>query len=260
MEPLPPPKKSLSRAVVEGAALFRTLGVAPNAEFPEVTRAVNELKEKYKDDKKMCMKLEVTKDKIMELRLKQRTQGSLAVTSAAAKVDRSTELFEKTKLKRKVQASTPRWVKRLPLMWKPWWKIKEIKNGQERKWAVAHFKQSQAFLLGFEVVSILVPIAVGAVKYFAPIYFFFHLVAKGKEPVVRGPSGFAAEIKPEIWEDYAWAFVLIFPLYFTAWILAQITIPYLPFVRPYIYTNMCTTVALFLADNLFQPHLVRPSK
>jgi len=255
MAPPPPPPVT----VVEGAALFRTLGVAPNAEYDEVTRAVNELKEKYKDDKKMCMKLEITKDKINELRLKQRTQGSLAVTSAAAKIDRSTALFEKTKFKRQVQKSTPRWVKRLPLMWKPWWKIKDIKNPKDRKLAQTHWDMSKTYFIGFEVVTVLFPIAVGAVKAFSFIFFYFHLATKGKEPVQR-LQGMAVEVKPERLENYVWGFLLILPFFITAFLVSTFTAPFLTFVRPQIWQNMCTVLALFLADNLFQPHLVKPEK
>ena len=52
--------------------MHRLLGVPPNAEYDEVQQAVKALKEKYAGDTKRLLKIDVAKDKIAELRLRQR--------------------------------------------------------------------------------------------------------------------------------------------------------------------------------------------
>ena len=78
----PPPPPPVT--VVEGAENFRLLGVPPNAEYDEVQQAVKQLKEKYAGDTKRLLKIDVAKDKIAELRLRQRVSGTFGVTAEVA--------------------------------------------------------------------------------------------------------------------------------------------------------------------------------
>jgi len=61
----------------EGAKLYRDLGVAEDATFEEIQEATANLLAKYGDDLKKKVKVEITKDKIMQLRLNQRLGGMM---------------------------------------------------------------------------------------------------------------------------------------------------------------------------------------
>lgn len=59
----------------EGAKLYRELGVAEDATFEEIQEATATLLARYDGDLKKRVKVEITKDKIMQLRLNQRLGG-----------------------------------------------------------------------------------------------------------------------------------------------------------------------------------------
>jgi hypothetical protein len=76
-----------SRGKSEGAALYRQLGVAEDAGFEEIQDAFERLSKKFSGDKKQVIRLEKVKDQIMDLRLKQRMEGTLKVAGAALRAD-----------------------------------------------------------------------------------------------------------------------------------------------------------------------------
>lgn len=61
----------------EVQGLYRMLGLAEDADYDEINRAYDALSVKYKGETKRLIKLQVTKDKILEDRLRQRISGSL---------------------------------------------------------------------------------------------------------------------------------------------------------------------------------------
>merc|ERR1712071_637083 len=61
----------------EGAKLYRELGVAEDATFEEIQEATANLLAKYEGDMKKKVKVEITKDKIMQIRLNQRLSGMI---------------------------------------------------------------------------------------------------------------------------------------------------------------------------------------
>lgn len=70
---------------MDGAKLFRELGISEDATFEEIQDATEKALMKLdKDDLKSRIKIEVTKDKIMQLRLNQRLGGLLSQTKEAA--------------------------------------------------------------------------------------------------------------------------------------------------------------------------------
>jgi len=77
----------------EGATLYRELGVPEDATYDEINAAYARLASVHENDKKRSIRLAITKDKIVELRLKQRVGGSLQVGGAARQI----ELREETK-------------------------------------------------------------------------------------------------------------------------------------------------------------------
>ena len=75
----PPPPPPVT--VVEGAENFRLLGVPPNAEMRRGPGGRQGPQEKYAGDTKRLLKIDVAKDKIAELRLRQRVSGTFGVTA-----------------------------------------------------------------------------------------------------------------------------------------------------------------------------------
>ena len=135
--PPPPPPPA---TVVEGAAHFRMLGVPPSAEYDEVQAAVALLKAKYAGDTKKLLKIDVAKDNISELRLRQRVSGSFGVTAEVAARDRELENYDSQALNRAMTKATPKFVKKIPYMYKPFWKIGDLKNSKDRELGMAHVK------------------------------------------------------------------------------------------------------------------------
>ena len=63
------------------ALLYRQLGISEDATYEEVNAAYDSLVLKYKGDVKAKTRLSVTRDKVFELRLKQRVDGSLKISA-----------------------------------------------------------------------------------------------------------------------------------------------------------------------------------
>ena len=125
----PPPPPPVT--VVEGAENFRLLGVPPNAEYDEVQQAVKALKEKYAGDTKRLLKIDVAKDKIAELRLRQRVSGTFGVTAEVAARDKTIGDFESQAMNRAIAKNTPKWIRKIPYMYKPFWKIDELYSNRK---------------------------------------------------------------------------------------------------------------------------------
>lgn len=257
--PPPPPAPS---AKIEGAELFRFLGVAPTADYDEVSTAVAALKEKYAGDKKKLIQIDVTKDKISELRLRQRLRGSLAVNSDVAYLDRQDRKREEQSLRRNWESNKPRWVRRLPYMWIPPWEIKNIKNFNERKWAMGHVRRASYYYLFFAFIAIFFPRFIGQVRLVAPFLFMAHLAQRGRPPPVKDDSGMFGEVRPAIYGDYIWATLFIathgFIGLFIGDILAQTNA--LPLLFPKQVRFLFGVAGLYIADILWQPHLVSNRK
>lgn len=93
---------SESEVAKELATHYRTLGVPMDATFERIAEQTDLLKSKYTGDMKKVKMIEIAKDRIMELKLQQRMQGSLAVSSGAVEYDTSREAWEKRGKKRKL--------------------------------------------------------------------------------------------------------------------------------------------------------------
>lgn len=70
-------EREARRLKQEGAQLYRDLGVAEDATFEEIQEATAILLARYEGDLKKKVKVEITKDKIMQLRLNQRLGGMM---------------------------------------------------------------------------------------------------------------------------------------------------------------------------------------
>lgn len=79
-------EREARRLKLEGAKLYRELGVTEDATFEEIQEATQNLLLRHEGDLKKKVKIEITKDKIMQLRLNQRLGGMLK-ESKEAKAD-----------------------------------------------------------------------------------------------------------------------------------------------------------------------------
>lgn len=77
-------KREERRLKQEAALLYRELGVAEDATFEEIQEATSLLLARYEGDLKKKVKVEICKDKIMQIRLNQRLEGLVKETSDAA--------------------------------------------------------------------------------------------------------------------------------------------------------------------------------
>ena len=75
----------------ERAKLHRQLGIAEDATYEEIVAATDSLLAKAGDDLKQKVKIEVAKDKILQIRLNERLAG-LAATSKEARAQSSYEV------------------------------------------------------------------------------------------------------------------------------------------------------------------------
>lgn len=96
----------------EGAKLYRDLGVAEDATFEEIQEATSILLARYEGDLKKRVKVEITKDKIMQLRLNQRLGGLMRENKDARASVYLQEDAEEFKSKPK-EWEPPKWTKGL---------------------------------------------------------------------------------------------------------------------------------------------------
>lgn len=76
-------EREARRLKVESAKLHRELGIAEDATFEEITEATNLLIERAGSDVKKKIKVEVAKDRIMQIRLNERLAGLVGPTDDA---------------------------------------------------------------------------------------------------------------------------------------------------------------------------------
>lgn len=77
-------EREARRLKVESAKLHRELGIAEDATFEEIVEATDALMARAGDDAKKRIKIEVAKDRIMQIRLNERLAGLTKLTSEAA--------------------------------------------------------------------------------------------------------------------------------------------------------------------------------
>ena len=250
--PPPPPPPA---TVVEGAAHFRMLGVPPSAEYDEVQAAVAHLKAKYAGDTKKLLKIDVAKDKISELRLRQRVSGSFGVTAEVAARDRQLENYDNQALNRAMVKATPKFVKNIPYMYKPFWKIGDLKNSKDRELGMAHVKMSGLYWLGFAFGALFFPGGINYLKFGAPLIFVSHLAQRGQPPVNRKANGMVAEVRDPIYHDYVWGGLFLIAHSIVGLCLANLVVPYMDFLRPKQTRFLIVTGFMALADTIWQPHI-----
>ena len=250
--PPPPPPPA---TVIEGAANFRMLGVPPTAEYDEVQAAVTSLKAKYAGDTKKLLQIDVAKDKISELRLRQRVSGTLGVTSEVASRDRQLANYENQAMNRAVSKATPKFIKKIPYMYKPFWNIKNLKNSKDREFAKAHVKMAGLYWLGFATGGLFFPGGINYLKFGAPLIFVSHLAQRGQPPVVKDAQGMAGAVRDPIYHDYVWAGLFLIAHSVAALVLSNFVVPWMDLIRPKQTRFLLVTGAMALADTIWQPHM-----
>jgi len=251
--PPPPPPAS----VVEGSAMFRMLGIPPTAEYDEVQAAVTALKAKYAGDTKKLLQIDVAKDKISELRLRQRVSGTLGVTAEVAAKDRAVEAYEAKAFDRAVGKATPKFIKKLPYMYKPFWKAKDLKNSKDRELSAAHTKMAGLYWLAFATGTLLFPGCINYLKFGAPLIFVSHLAQRGQPPVPKMEGGMAGAIRDPIYHDYVWAGLFLIAHSVVGLVLSNLAVPVLPLIRPKQTRFLLVTGMMALADTIWQPHMAK---
>ena len=100
---------------VPGQALYRQIGVAPEADFDEIKEAVKRLSEEAlaEGEPKKKIKLEIAQDKIMELRLRQASAGKLQMSGEALYKNNMIEERDAALAKRNKRLKVPKWTKGL---------------------------------------------------------------------------------------------------------------------------------------------------
>lgn len=98
-----------------GQALYRQIGVAPEADFDEIKEAVKRLSEEAlaEGEPKKKIKLEIAQDKIMELRLRQASAGKLQMSGEALYKNNMIQERDATLAKRNKRLKVPKWTKGL---------------------------------------------------------------------------------------------------------------------------------------------------
>ena len=119
------------------------------------------LKEKYAGDTKRLLKIDVAKDKIAELRLRQRVSGTFGVTAEVAASDKTIGDFaarESQAMNRAIAKNTPKWIRKIPYMYKPFWKIDELySNRKDRELQRARTKTAGLYWCGFAAAATFFP-------------------------------------------------------------------------------------------------------
>lgn len=250
----PPPPPPVT--VVEGAASFRMLGVPPNAEYDEIKDAITALKEKYAGDTKRLLKIDVAKDKISELRLRQRVSGTFGVTAEVAARDKKLGDFENQAFSRAVTKNTPKWIRKVPYMYKPFWKIDEsFANRKDRELQRAHTKTAGLYWCGFAAAATFFPGALTYIKFGAPLILVSHLAQRGQPPVPKDERGMAGAVRDPAYGDYLWSAVLLTVHSIVGNQIANLAVPFLTLMRPQQIRFIVGTGCMALGDAIWQPHM-----
>ena len=250
----PPPPPPVT--VVEGAENFRLLGVPPNAEYDEVQQAVKQLKEKYAGDTKRLLKIDVAKDKIAELRLRQRVSGTFGVTAEVAARDKTIGDFESQAMNRAIAKNTPKWIRKIPYMYKPFWKIDELySNRKDRELQRAHTKTAGLYWCGFAAAATFFPGALTYIKFGAPLILVSHLAQRGQPPVPKDERGMAGAVRDPNYGDYLWSAALLTAHSVIGNFIAGFAVPFLTLLRPQQIRFVVGTGCMALGDAIWQPHM-----
>ena len=166
--------------------------------------------EKYAGDTKRLLKIDVAKDKIAELRLRQRVSGTFGVTAEVAARDKTIGDFESQAMNRAIAKNTPKWIRKIPYMYKPFWKIDELySNRKDRELQRAHTKTAGLYWCGFAAAATFFPGALTYIKFGAPLILVSHLAQRGPPPVPSSERGMAGAVRDPNYGDYLWSAALL---------------------------------------------------
>lgn len=192
-------QREARRLKQEGAKLYRELGVAEDATFEEIQEATQNLILRHEGDLKKKVKIEITKDKIMQLRLNQRLGGMLKSSKEARASDYLKEDAEEFEQKGKKEWQPPKWSRGLIV--KP--------NTQWRDNCLIFFG-------GSAVMGIFLPSAAGGLRFMAFLLSAGFLAKRGTPPAEPGMP-----YKERVGAHTALAFFFAFVTYVLSAALAQ---------------------------------------
>lgn len=157
-------EREARRLKQEGAKLYRELGVAEDATFEEIQEATQNLLLRHEGDLKKKVKIEMTKDKIMQLRLNQRLGGMLRESKEAradSYLKEDAEDFKKVKK----EWTPPAWSRGLIVKPSEQWRDNCI-----------------IFFGGSAVLGIFLPTAAGGLKFMSFLLGAGFLAKRGTPP------------------------------------------------------------------------------
>lgn len=247
--PPPPPNPQYT---IEGSSAFRTLGIPPNSKFEEVQMAVTRLQAKYWNDKKMLVKIEIAKDEIFDLRLKQRVSGEMT-SPELAEDQKNAEIAEQKAKRAKLASRLPQWITDIKFMYYPPQKWRKSADREERVIQQKHLSNSKKYALGSLFIIVFVPFIAGLFKPFVSFIFFGHLINRGYPPVRRDRAGNVGEIRPPNYREIAYSALFVFGGSALFWVLGNWASPYMWALRPMQTRMSFVLLGCYLACTTFQP-------
>jgi len=214
--------------------------------------AVKALKLKYAGDKKMAIRIDVTKEQISELRLTQRLSGALRVDAAVARKDSVLEKYEAKKKEVAFKKGIPDIVYALPAMWRPIW-VPPLEKA-EKQWDKGYFKQLKTYVAVLGAIGVLLPGFISIANAAGPLVYAAHLASRGRSPVKRGPTGQVAEVREEKASTIVWSAVLTVGHFLIGRALGQALSPYLLAVRPAQARFLVGVASMTLGACIWQPY------
>lgn len=163
-------ERETRRLKQEGSKLYRELGVSEDSSFEEIQEATQKLISRYDGDIKKRVKVEICKDKIMQLRLNQRLGGMITSSKdarAQSYLKEDAEEFDN----QKQEFKPPSWTRGLIV--KP-----------EQQWR----DSCVIFFGGSAVTGIFLSTAAGGLKFMAFMLSAGFLAKRGTPPSQPGMS------------------------------------------------------------------------
>lgn len=169
--------------------LYRELGVAEDATFEEIQEATQNLLLRHEGDLKKKVKIEITKDKIMQLRLNQRLGGMLR-ESKEARADSYLKEDAEEFSKEKKEFAPPAWTRGLIVKPSEQWRDNCL-----------------IFFGGSAVLGIFLPTAASGLKFMSFLLSAGFLAKRGTPPSEPGQP-YRERVGAHTFLAFAFAFVM----------------------------------------------------
>ena len=159
-------------------------------------------------------------------------------------------------MNRAIAKNTPKWIRKIPYMYKPFWKIDELySNRKDRELQRAHTKTAGLYWCGFAAAATFFPGALTYIKFGAPLILVSHLAQRGQPPVPKDERGMAGAVRDPNYGDYLWSAALLTAHSIIGNFIAGFAVPFLTLLRPQQIRFVVGTGCMALGDAIWQPHM-----